>query len=68
MPNKSPASTPVDCFSSTFFQQKSFQRLPAFVFSALARTFFLAHSFFMPTDEQTSPEQFAALRAMTGAR
>jgi hypothetical protein len=35
---------------------------------ALARTLFLAHAFFMLTDEQTSPEQFAALRAMTGAR
>jgi hypothetical protein len=34
----------------------------------LARTIFLAHSFFMLTDEQTSPQQFAALRAMIGAR
>jgi hypothetical protein len=37
------------------------------VLPALAQTIFLAHSFFMLTDEQTSPEQFAALRAMTGA-
>ncbi|MEI6194499.1 MAG: hypothetical protein WCS42_09225 [Verrucomicrobiota bacterium] len=34
----------------------------------LARTIFLAHYHFMLPDEQTSPEQFAVLRAMTGAR
>jgi hypothetical protein len=35
---------------------------------ALARTLFLAHSFFMLTDEQTSPEQFAIYRRMTPER
>jgi hypothetical protein len=35
---------------------------------ALARIIFLAHSFFMLTDEQTSPEQFAIYRRMTPER
>ena len=36
---------------------------------ALARILFLAHSFFMLTDEQTSPEQFAGIyRRMTPER
>jgi hypothetical protein len=35
---------------------------------ALARTIFLAHYFFMLTDEQTSPEQFAIYRRMTPER
>jgi hypothetical protein len=58
-------------------------RLPGFVFSALrlkmvlcirhrspalARTVFLAHSFFMLTDEQTRSEQFAIYRRMTPER
>lgn len=34
----------------------------------LAQIIFLAHDGIMLIDEQTSPEQFATLRAMSGAR
>jgi hypothetical protein len=36
--------------------------------AGLAQTVSLAHDDLMPTDEHSSPEQVAALRAMTGQR
>ena len=37
-------------------------------FKVVAHSPFLAHDSFMLADERTSPEQIAALRAMTGAQ